>query len=72
VEIEDEFSKIIVTSLINKKGEIIEYLNSKFNNGYLSLKNLDWKTKSILASSKENYLNERFADLEFTVYEVNK
>jgi hypothetical protein len=72
VEIEDEFSKIIVTSLINKKGEIIEYLNSKFNNGYLSLKNLDWKTKSILASSKENYLNERFADLEFTVCEVNK
>jgi len=72
VDIEDEFTKIIVTSLINKKGEIIEYLNSKFNNGYLSLKNLDWKTKSILASSKENYLNERFADLEFTVYEVNK
>jgi hypothetical protein len=71
VDIEDEFTKIIVTSLINKKGEIIEYLNSKFNNGYLSLKNLDWKTKSILASSKENYLNERFADLEFTVYEVN-
>ncbi len=71
MDIEDEFTKIIVTSLINKKGEIIEYLNSKFNNGYLSLKNLDWKTKSILASSKENYLNERFADLEFTVYEVN-
>ena len=69
--IDDEFIKIIITSIVNKKGEIIENLNSKFYNGYVNYKNLEWKTKSILTSSRENYLNERFADLEFTTCQVS-
>ena len=70
VEIEDEFSKIIISSIINKKVEIIDFLNSKFNDGYCNLKSFDWKIKSILASNRENYVNERFADLEFSINKV--
>ena len=59
-----------MTSILNKKADIIEYLNSKFNKGYYNIEHIEWKTKSILTSSRENYLNERFADLDFTVKQV--
>jgi hypothetical protein len=70
IDVEEEFLKIISSSILNKKGEIIEFLNSRFSNGFYILKEFDWRTKSILASNRDNYLNERFADLEFMVHKV--
>ena len=55
---------------LQAKREIIELINSKFYDGYYNLMNLQWKTKSVLASNRENHLNERFADLDFSIYKV--
>lgn len=60
--------------IAQKRNEILNFLNSKFDfnvsdNKFL-FNNLNWSIKSILSANKEHYYNERYSDLEFTYAKV--
>ena len=59
----------IETVINNKRIDILNGLNGKFNNGE-NYKNLHWSIKSILSASREEYFTERYADLEFSYTQV--
>ncbi len=62
----------IYLNICNKSEEILTYLNSIFDTDEFSLKSLDWNVKTILAAKSENYLEDRYTDIEFNLSRLGK
>jgi hypothetical protein len=56
---------MICNVISTKRNEILNQVNNKFYTDSKIYKNMNCSIKSIIASNKQEYYQERYADIEF-------